>query len=117
MAAAPDLRAASWTTSVQLNLAWVATTLGAKLIAFNSAASLIFDDNEPNDRPVGNWIVLLQATAASGTPGGYSIAQFDEACDRVARICMAGFLAVQTGRISSAKAAALLAAWNAQFST
>ena len=117
MAMAANLREASWITASQLNLSWLAQTLKTKLTQFNNAASAIFDDNTPNDRPVGNWLVLLEATASQMPNVQVPIALFNQACDQVARITFAGFAALQTARIAPAKGTALLAAWNAAFGT
>lgn len=115
---AASLEEAANTTYARVSLAWAAGTIRVKVQAFIVAAALVFDDNTPNDRPVGNWLIPLtsvstQMNSTVGNPVAQSL--FNITVDYIYRMCMAGFVAQAQSRISAPKAAALLAAWNANF--
>lgn len=115
---AANLTDAADTTYARVSLVWTANTIRTKVAAFIVAAAIPFSDTTPNDRPVLNWLVPLtalstQMTANADTP--LPQAMFNAAVDYIYRMCFAGAFAQSAGRITNAQAAALLAAWNANF--
>lgn len=95
---------------------WTGGTLKADVDAFIASASVIFSDELAGDRPVGNWIVILQ-DRNSQLPGGGAVAslpQWDSVVDAIYRMCRAAVVAQSGGGITAGQVAALLAAWNAE---
>lgn len=105
----------------QLALKWTANTLRTATSAFAAAASPIFPDGQDNSRPVGNWLVLIDALVSTlpPTPQPVSVSDFNQTVEYVARMCYAAFtLNAQVPQlVSNAQAAALLIAWNTAFGT
>lgn len=119
MTMAANLTEAASLSYVQVSLTWTALTLKTKYAAYLATASPILSDGSPNDRTVGNWLVLIAAlsTEMSSTTSVVSEAQFDTAVEYLYRICLAGAQADAQGRITTAQRIALLAAWNTNFGT
>lgn len=105
----------------QIVLSWGAGTLLTTLQQFNAAAGAIFEDAIPNDRPVGSWLVLLTALAAqvaADGSGSTTSQEFLNSCvEYVFGMCQCAQASVSFGLISSTKATALVAAWNAAWGT
>lgn len=105
----------------QLALKWTANTLRTATAAFAAAASPVFPDSQDNCRPVGNWMVLIDALVSTLPPAPLPVAVSDlnQDVEYVARMCYAAFtLNAQVPQlVTNAQATALLAAWNAAFGT
>lgn len=112
---AASLTIAAHTTYDVTRTRWSGGTLKDDVSAFITAASAIFSDNQPAQRPVGNWIVILHARNDALPNGGgvASLTQWDSIVDAICRMCMAAVVAQSLGYITGAQSAALLAAWNA----
>lgn len=93
---------------------WAAATLKTRIGLFITAVSPIFEDAVPNDRPVGNWLVLMKALHSQMGAGVLPEVQFNEAVEQLYRICLAGAAQLAASLITNTQATALLAAWNAQ---
>jgi len=96
---------------------WAANTLPAALTAFATAASAFFEDAVPNDRPIGNWLVLIRGLATQMGAAPYntnpgSLVTFNQAVEYLFRICWAANYARADGLISAAQVTGLLTAWN-----
>lgn len=102
----------------QCAIHWYNNALKAQFLAFVAAAEPIFLDPIPNDRPVGNWLIPMQAVAAVPTVGQPDIVGFNERVEYLYRICLAGQSQFDNGAlISAAQRDALLAAWNTTIGT
>lgn len=116
MATEPDLETAGYQAWDNLQPLWVAGTLKAKLAAFASGLYATFPEQTPGNHPVVNW--LVQISALSETLTGVAFESGDvmrAAAGLVFRICfMTSQLQTQT-MITAPQAAAVLAAYNAQF--
>jgi hypothetical protein len=119
MAFAVDLQDAGFLSYEQMYLKWAANTLDTATAGFSAVANPIFPDEIANNRPVGNWLILINALVSTLPTGLVGQKQFNQLVEYVARMCIAGFtINGQTPpMISNAQAAALLAAWNAAFGT
>lgn len=117
MTMAASLPDAANLSYAQANLSWVAATLKADLAAFVAEVSPFFEDAVPNNRPVGNWLVLMSALSTAMSSVAVSNSDFDTAVEYLFRICYAGVIAGSQGRITGAQSAGLLAAWNTHFGT
>jgi hypothetical protein len=111
---AANLTDAAHLSYARASVHWAAGNLKTQLAAFIAAIRPVFEDAIPNDRPVGNWIVLLQNTADQMDPGVTPETIFNTAVEQLYRICSAGAAQLAANLITAPKAAALLAAWNAQ---
>jgi len=103
----------------QLDLKWTANTLDTATLAFATAANPTFPDSDQNSRPVGNWLILIDALVSTMPTGVVSLMDFNQAVEFVSRMCYAAFtINAQTPPlITNGQAIALLAAWNAAFGT
>jgi hypothetical protein len=119
MAFAVNLENAGFLTYEQLYLKYAANTLDSATAGFAAAANPIFPDEIANNRPVGNWLILIDALVATLPTGLVGQKEFNQLVEYVARMCIAGYtINTQTPPlITNAQAAALLAAWNAAFGT
>lgn len=117
MTMAADLETAGFLSYPQMALLWTANTLDTVVPAFASDVDDDFDDNVPNDRPIGNWLVLIDALASQLPATDVPEDQFNQIVEYVGRMCLAGASALAEGRITAGQGAALLAAWNTRFGT
>jgi hypothetical protein len=115
MAFAANLSNAGFLSYPQLALAYQGGTLAAKVAAFATAVNPIFRDDRPNDRPIGNWLVFIDSVVPFLPPT--DVAGLNQVVEYVGRMCLAGFVAINSGLISPTQANDLLAAWNAAFGT
>jgi len=123
MPAAVDLIDAAGQAPVDLLARWQADTLNARLVAFAATATAIFPTSTANNAPIANWCSVISAFAPSiinftqaAHVGLNTIPQYQTAVDYVYRLCkLANYYNVTLGLITNAQAAALLAAYNAQF--
>lgn len=125
MTVAVDLLDAANLTPQNLRPLWEANTLKTKMIAFWQQVSPAFVDELPNDHPIVNWLSIIAAFspailnfADNKAPGftpysGGTITTFSTSVDYIYRLCKFGFY---YPLITPAQKAALLAAYNAQFS-
>lgn len=125
MTVAADLFDAANLAPQNLRALWVVDTLQTKMINFWQAINPVFEEQIPSDRPVANWIALIAAFSPSILPyaavkdpgatpyAGGTISTFSTAVDYVYRICK---FAYEYPLITPAQKAAILAAYNAQFS-
>lgn len=125
MTVAADLLDAANLTSQNLRPLWEADTLKPKMIAFWQQIQGSFQEQIPNDKPIINWIAIIAAFspfilnfADNKAPGvtpyaGGTITTFSTAVDYIYRLCKFGFYYTL---ITPTQKAALLAAYNAQFS-
>lgn len=114
MAFAATLLEAAHLSYDQAAIYWTANTLDTKFSAFITSASSIFEDAKPNDRTVGDWIILMrQLSAQDGyTDSPMPLALFNQIAEQLFRMCYAGF-SLNGVTITNTQAVALLAAWNA----
>jgi hypothetical protein len=116
MATAPDLPTAASESFDNLHTLWLANTLKVKLTAFCNGLLTQFDQQELASHPVSNWLVLINALASQMPSSSVSYSDLSTAADFVYRICwMTQQLGVTQSLISSSQAAAVLAAYNADF--
>lgn len=111
---AANLTDAAHLSYTRASTLWYASTLKAKFGLFIDAVQVTFKDDIPNDRPVGNWLILMKSLHSQMGAGILPEVQFNDAVEQLYRICLAGASQLAAGLISGAQAAALLAAWNAQ---
>lgn len=115
-----NLTAATYGCTATMYARWVAGTLQADLTAFAVAVAPVFADDNPNDRTVGDWLILVQAIASKMTPALFVGA--DQAIvDASIQIAYRMFAQTNArsgvnGQISAGQAAAVLAAANAHLS-
>ncbi len=117
MTMAGNLEQAGFLSYPQMTLQWIADTLDTTVPAFSASITGTFEDAIPNDRPVGNWLILIDALASELPAIDVPEVQFNQIVEYVGRMCLAGFVAFNEGLISAGQANALLAAWNAAFGT
>jgi hypothetical protein len=117
MTMAANLTQAAGLSYAQASLAWTALTLKTKLTTFIGTASALFEDAVPDDRSVGNWLVLMTALATEMVAASVSETQFDTCVEYLYRICFAAATAQAQSRITAAQGNALLVAWNTNFGT
>lgn len=120
MAAEPDLEHAAVTAADHLYTLWLANTLKTALTTFwgsliGAGAADKFPQDNANNHPVSNWLILIAALAKGMPASNVSYTDLDTAINYVYRVCwMTNQLDVQ-GLISSAQATAVLTAYNANF--
>lgn len=116
MAAAATLTDA--VTLAQFNLQAKNTSVGGlkvALAAYNAAWPTTLSEQSEDNRTVLDWLVLLQEQTDDMSTGiGASQRQIETAGDVLDRQLLATSRAQTAGRISSAQATAILAAYNAQ---
>lgn len=99
---------------------YIAGTLAANLQAFNTAISGQLSDAVPDQRTVGNWLVLLQSYTslfAASTPlSNDGERLFSQLAQLVYRVCWQANDRQAGGQITAPTAAAILAAVNANLS-
>jgi hypothetical protein len=121
MTMAANLEQAAYLSYKQCDIRNDASTLITNFRAFIAAAEPIFGDGDPTVRPVGNWLVLMQALsvqmAGVGVGTVATLQAMNLAAEYLYRMCLSanGYqgCAVTTG----AQRTALLAAWNANIGT
>lgn len=111
---AATLTEAAHLTYVRSRSKWTAGTLQAAVLGLINDTSPIFDDNRPNDRPVGNWLVPLKGLQENFAVGVLPLVQFDQAVTFIYRLCLAGAAQLAEGLITNTQATALLTVWNAR---
>lgn len=117
MAAAVNLVQAAGQTYQNLFPWYLNNTLKTRLTTFWNAILPTFPDQEPNSRPVADWLVLI-ASLADQMPtmvNSVPFASFDVATNYVYRLCYIGNFLTSRSLITPAQGAALLAAYNAAF--
>ncbi len=113
---AADLKDAAYSTYSQLSTWWADDTLRSTIVAFYTSANPLFQDSVPNDRPVGNWLVLIKAALSQmPTVGQATLEQFNQIVEYVFRMCFAGYTMAAAGLITGAQATALTDVWNNSF--
>jgi hypothetical protein len=119
MAFAVNLQNAGFLSYEQMYIKYAANTLKSATASFAAAANPIFPDEIANNRPVGNWLILIDALVVSMPTGLVGQKDFNQIVEYVARMCIAGYtINTQTPpMITNSQATALLAAWNAAFGT
>lgn len=117
MTMAATLTEAAHLSYKQADILWAANTLKPEFATFITTAQPIFDDNRPNDRPVGNWLILMQSLSSQMAAGTLPEAQLNTCVEYLFRMCLAGASQLANGLISNAQAVSLLAAWNATIGT
>jgi len=97
---------------------YVGGTLKTKLTAFWGSILPTFPEQENNSHPVSNWLILIANLANQMPVANVPYAQLNAAIEYVYRVCFVAYqLNNQTPKlVSNVQAAALLAAYNAQFS-
>ena len=114
---AVDLQQAGFLGYPQLTLQWIANTLKANVQSFSNAVSPLFEDAVVNDRPIGNWLVLIDALVSQIPAVDVPETQFNQLVEYVGRMCLACFVAFNSGLVSATQNNAMLAAWNTIFGT
>ncbi len=112
---AANLQDAGFKSYPQMSILWYADALKATVALFSSDVTGLFEDQTPNDRPVGNWLVLVDSLVSQLPATSVPEDQFNQIVEYVARMCLAGFSQLQNSLITNGQAVALLAAWNARF--
>lgn len=97
---------------------YIANTLKTKCTAFWQSIIDTFPDQDVNSHPVSNWLILIANTADQMPSANVPYRDLDNMINYVYRICfVASQLNSQTPKlVSNVQAAALLAAYNLQFS-
>jgi len=112
-----NLTAATYGCAATMYARWLAGTLKADLTAFSASVSPLFSDDNPNDRTVGNWLVIVQAITSQMTAGiTADQSVIDSAVQTLYRFFNQTDSRRATGQISLAQANAVLAAANANLS-
>jgi hypothetical protein len=119
MTMATDPANAAFLTADQVSISWTAGTLRAQLLAFIDGVSPSFQDARPNDRPVGNWLVLLSAAAEfMNVPNGQlPLESFNLVVQNVFGICQTCWGLLSQSLITNDQADAFTDAWNAAWGT
>lgn len=115
---AATLEEAANLSYARISVKWAANTVRANTNAFIIACALVLDDNSPNDRTVGNWLIPLNAQATQmGLNTGNPMPQalFNTLVEYVYRMMMAAAYAQIQSRITTAQSNAILAAWNTNY--
>lgn len=115
MAAAADLEQAAKQAWENLAPLSVAGTLRARLLAFCAAIKPQFQDAVPGNRPTLNWIAVLWAYATNMSATANNWPALRPAPEILYRLCFMTNQADVQNMITGAQAAAVLAAYNAQF--
>lgn len=118
MATEPNLAAAAENAYKNLYVHFTGNNFAASLTAFAAASLLQFNNvQDPNMHPPANWCALLEAYAA-GLPGPavqITPVQLRQTVEYVFRFChLVNYFNAQ-GVVTNAQAAAVLAAYNANF--
>jgi hypothetical protein len=115
MASASDLEQAAKQAWLNLAPLSISGTLRAKLLAFCAAISPQFNVGNPGDRPTINWNAILWAHAQTMSPVADNWPALRVAADYLYRLCFMTNQADNQSMITTAQAAAVLTAYNAQF--
>lgn len=122
MTMAGNLQEAAYITYQQLAILWTAGTLETTVALYSADLAPLFEDQVPNDRPVGNWLVLIDALLSQmprplpptlKTPED----QFNQLVEYIGRMCDGAFWARFNNLITATQATAMLTAWNTRFGT
>ena len=126
MAAATTLEEAAGQSFTDLFALWEsgADALKTAVTAFDTVLLPDFPDDDVVGRPISSWLILIASLAArmpTGTEPGAIVVPYGQlvtAADYVYRICWLGAKATPTSpNITTAQQTALLAAYNANFTT
>src|SRR4051812_20371675 len=113
MTVAADLLEAANLAPQNIRALWVADTLQTQLDLFWQALQPEFEEQTPNDRPVGDWIAIIASFTPSILPyadnTAGAITQVSLAYDYVYRLCK---FAYYYTLISGAQQTAILDAYN-----
>lgn len=114
---AADLEAAAFESFDDLYTRLVASTVRVNVLAFCAQALPIFPDDQPDGRPVANWITILNTVANQWDTNAAdlllsSFDQFAYGALVMFKLCYIAFDFDGT-QITTAQATALLAAYNA----
>jgi hypothetical protein len=116
MAPAATLLEAANLAPQNLRVLWEADTLEAGMVTFWQTVSPSFDEQTPNDRPVGAWLAIIASFSPTILPFADNsmgtITTFELAVDYIYRLCKFGFY---YDLISVQQKADILAAYNAEF--
>lgn len=119
MATASNLKEAAYLTYDQLGLVFPGMqTLHTKLADFITACDVVVPDAQPNNRPVGNWLIpmssLEYAMRNAGPNENCPQLYLDRMVDMVSKLCWSAYA---NTLITNAQRTAILAAWNTAFGT
>lgn len=123
MAVAATLLEAAALSLENLYPLWVADTLSDAMASFADAIGSDFPDSDANNQPIGNWLAIIAAyapTISDFENGGTGVGQsslpgYQQSVDYVYRFCKFASAYRDLGLISAPQAAAILAAYNAEF--
>ena len=94
---------------------WNLGQLKARLAGFATLCSSSFKEGSPNDRTVGNWLIPIQALAASMPAGVTPLSQFNDAVQYVYRMCWQADAMQTAGLISATQANLVLLSYLTNF--
>lgn len=115
MAAAANLFQAGQQAWENLAPLSVAGTVRAKLLAFIAAIDDVFEEQQPNDHPMLNWIAVLSAYVANMSSTASDWPALRPAVELLYRLCFMGEQSNVQNLITNTQYTAVLAAYNAQF--
>lgn len=113
MATATTLAQAAGQAFDNLHIRWLANGLKSVLTAFWQQTLPTFPESEPNSHPVSNWLTLIAVIADDIPATNVPVDQLTIAAQRLYRLCWMGSVLQQSGGITNAQAAFLLASYNA----
>lgn len=115
MASATTLPEAAFQAYDNLSVDFAADALKDDLALFVNALLPTFPDQDPNGRPIANWLILIYALSDQMAATNASFVDLDTAANYIYKVCfLANNLNVQ-GLISNVQAAAVLTAYNSSF--
>ncbi len=111
---ATDLIDAAGRSYDNLFVKWQLNLLGNSMATFNLQVSNTFNDNVANDRPVGNFCILMRALISEWPAGAFQpdLNKLDECANLVYRVCWATNQMFVQSLITLAQYNAVLAAYN-----
>ena len=118
MTVAATLPIAATIAAENLYTLWAANTLKTKATSFWQSLVAVFPDQDVTSHPVSNWLILIAALADQMPATSVPYGNLNTMIDYVYRICfVTSGLNTQTPKqVTNTQAAALLAAYNLQFS-
>lgn len=116
MATEPDLETAAENAWNNLMPFWIAGTAATRMTAFVTAVLAALPEQQEGAHPAVNWVIQIQALASTMNANPQAdVGALRDGATLIYHTCfMANQLNVQT-LITAGQAAAILAAYNAQF--
>lgn len=94
---------------------WLAANYQTALSAFATDILALFPESLDGGRPIANWATIIASFATTFTDGNATSVQLSTGSEYVFKLCWLTDALKNLGQITTAKGAAVLAAFNLRF--